>query len=241
MRISRVFIKTPLATGQELVLSADASHYLSRVLRLRVGDAVTLFNGQGGEYMTQVLEIGKKQMRLAIGEYDARECESPLNLTLVQGVSRNEHMDMVMQKAVELGVQRVLPVLTERTQGFQAQKLEKRIEHWQKIMQHACEQCGRNHVPELLPTQPLTEHLSIFSGVGFTLNPLAAQTLPTDLPEQFNGHLLIGPEGGLSETEIMAAQQVGYQSICLGQRILRTETAALAIVAICQARWGDLA
>lgn len=240
MRVSRVFIDAPLAAEQPLSLDTESSHYLSRVLRLRVGDAVIVFNGQGGEYQAQVQAIGKKQVVLHIGAQDARECESPLALTLVQGLSRNEHMDIIMQKAVELGVQHIQPVITERTQGFQTQKIEKRLAHWQKIMQQACEQSGRNRVPELLTTQSLDTHLSQFSGLGFVLNPLAEQGLPLDLPAQFNGHLLVGAEGGLSEAEIHAAQQAGYQGIRLGQRILRTETAALAIVAICQARWGDL-
>ncbi len=238
MRISRVFIDAPLACGEELTLDNETSHYLMRVLRLTQGSKVTLFNGRGGEYAAQILDIGKKQVKLAIGVHDPRECESPLSLTLVQGISRNEHTDLVMQKAVELGVQRVQPIITERTQGFSAQ--QKRLAHWQKIMQHACEQCTRNRVPELLAVQTLAQHLSAFSGVGFLLDPQAEHSLPARLPEHFSGHLLIGAEGGFSAAEIAAAQHAGYQGIRLGQRILRTETAALAIVAICQARWGDL-
>ncbi len=240
MRMSRVFIDTPLHAEQTLPLAMDASHYLSRVLRLRVGDEITVFNGQGGEFRARIADMGKKQVILEIGAFIQRECESPLSLTLVQGLSRNEHMDWVMQKAVELGVQRILPVSTERTQGFQAQRLDKRLLHWEKIMQHACEQCGRNRLPELLTPQSLTAHLTDVKGVGFVLDPLAEQDLGQALPSDFNGHILVGPEGGLSSEEITSAQQAGYQGIRLGQRILRTETAALTMVAVCQARWGDL-
>ncbi len=240
MRVSRLFVAAPLSVGQPLVLEADAGHYVGRVLRLRVGDPLTLFNGQGGEYQARLAELSKKQVALDILTHAALERESPLALTLVQGISRNEHMDWVMQKAVELGVQRIAPVITERTQGFQAQQLEKRQIHWEKIIQHACEQCGRNRLPLLLEAQPLLAHLASQTGTGLLLDPLAEQGMPQTAPTGFNGHLLIGAEGGLSAAEIAAAQQAGYLGVRLGTRILRTETAALAIVTLCQARWGDL-
>jgi len=153
MRISRLYLDLPLAPGESLTLPSAAAHYLVHVLRLGLGDALTLFNGQGGEYAAQLSQVSKKAVMVSVGEHRPLDCESPLALTLVQGVARNEHMDYAIQKAVELGVQQIAPVITARTQRIDAARLQTRAQHWASIIENACAQCGRNRLPVLLPVQ----------------------------------------------------------------------------------------
>lgn len=259
MRLSRLFVEDILlAVGQEIVLPQESAHYLVNVLRLRVGASVILFNGQGGEYTARLVTVAKKNAKLQILEYKNIECESALQLTLVQAISRPDHMDYTIQKAVELGVQRIVPVITERSPPLDKTKISKREQHWRKIIINACEQCGRNHLPTLHHTLSLTAWFTEPQlGIYMVLSPTGKSRLHdvnihlspknrqiSSLSEkEVEGDfitLLIGAEGGLNEVEIQQAMQAGYVDIRLGQRILRTETAAIAVLAVCQAWWGDL-
>ena len=240
MRLTRLWVDAPLQTGEQLSLSTETSHYVLHVLRLRLNTPLIIFNGQGGEYQAVLTEIQKKIAVLHIGAYSAVERESALSLTLVQAVSRPEHIDYTMQKAVELGVTRIIPVISERSPPLNKETIAKREQHWQKILISACEQCGRNQIPTLYPAQPLLTWLAHpLNEFGILLDPTASSTLNmTTTHEKIT--VLVGAEGGLTETEISSALQAGYTGIRLGSRVLRTETAAIAILAICQANWGDL-
>jgi 16S rRNA (uracil1498-N3)-methyltransferase len=242
MRISRLFVHQPLSVDKNLQLDAEAAHYLGRVLRLRVGETCHLFNGDGQDYIAEIREFAKKYAVVTILSAHRVETESPLALCLNQAIARPEHMDLVMQKAVELGAHEIRPILTARCQGLSNKRLEKRALHWQKIIQNACEQSGRAYLPTLHPSITLEEHLTAQNSTenitSLMLDPLAQQaSLPTTSPHAVQ--ILIGPEGGLNPSEIEAAQQANYQGIRLGSRILRTETAAICAMSLCQAQWGD--
>jgi 16S rRNA (uracil1498-N3)-methyltransferase len=242
MRLSRFYVDNPLTIGQVITLPKELSHHLVTVLRLRMGVTVTLFNGQGGEYQARLVAImPKKIAQLQIEEYHAIERESNLSLTLVQAISRPEHMDYTIQKAVELGVQQIVPVITERTPPLNSAMLSKRQAHWHQIMLSACEQCGRNHLVQFADILPLTTWLTqAQSGSCLVLSPSAHDTLFKLIQPVNTITVLVGAEGGLSKMEIHQALQAGYQAIHLGPRILRTETAATTILALCQAWQGDL-
>jgi len=239
MRLPRVFLNTSLAEGQLLTLPQEASHYLLHVLRIRVGHPLTLFNGQGGQYLARLVSSTPAQVQ--IDQYDPSERESPLFLTLVQAISRPQHMDYTVQKAVELGVQHLVPVLTERSPPLAPASFAKRHQHWQKIIINACEQCGRNRLPHLQEIQSLSHWLAQpQAGKGIVCTPQANCSLIEILtPPPSLITLLIGAEGGLTNEELQQAYQVGYTEVRLGPRILRTETVAIAALAICQAVVGD--
>lgn len=241
MRLSRFYINKPLVVEQEIILPKELSHYLVTVLRLRIGVTVTLFNGQGGEYQARLVAVTKKIAQLQIEEYHAIERESSLSLTLVQAISRPEHMDYTIQKAVELGVHQIVPVITERTPPLNPEMLNKRQAHWHQIMLSACEQCGRNRLVQFTAIMPLTTWLTQPQpGSCLVLSPPAHNTLFEVIQSVNAITVLVGAEGGLSEMEIQQAIQAGYRDIQFGPRILRTETAATAILALCQAWQGDL-
>ena len=243
MSISRIFQPTNLVCGAVVHLDAQASHHLTTVLRAKLNDVVTLFNGRGGEYKTTIIHIQKKQVSVQIHEHIAREAESPLELYLAQGISRGEKMDYTIQKAVELGVKKIIPLLTERcTVKLDEERRAKRFLHWQSIVISACEQSGRNQIPELLPPMSLENSLSALQADWrFVLSPVAMFHLK-DKPVQRHQRviLMIGPEGGLSESEINLACQHGYLPLNLGPRILRTETAAVAAITALQCSFGDM-
>ncbi len=241
MHLSRLHVNMQLVVGQEIVLPKESAHYLINVLRLRIGTMVTLFNGEGGEYTARLIVATKKNVQLQITDYQEIERESTLQLTLVQAISRPEHMDYTIQKAVELGVQHIVPVITERSPPLDKSKISKREQHWRKIMISACEQCGRNRLPQLLNVSTLNAWLAKApQNICMVLSPKGKNGLHETILPKEKLTILIGAEGGLSETEIQQAMQVGYIDIRLGPRILRTETAAVTILAVCQALWGDL-
>lgn len=242
MRISRLFIDTPLQTGDTISLEDEALNYIARVLRLKSGTTITVFNGQGGEYSAQLESVSKRSANLIIGEYNDRDCESPLNLTLIQGISRGERMDYTLQKATELGITQIVPVFTQRsTVSLDGDRLEKRQQHWQGVVRSACEQSGRNHVPVVEAAVDLSEYLQRdVTGTRFLLDPLATNSLNSMSTPGDNTFLLIGPEGGLNDQERTLAHAQGYIGIQLGPRVLRTETAAVACIASMQVLWGDL-
>jgi len=240
MRISRLFLEMPLTVGSQIILPKESAHYLTTVLRLRPPNPVIIFNGQGGEYLAKLAVVTKKQVELAIEAYQTIERESPLPLTLVQAISRPEHLDYTLQKAVELGVSQIMLILTQRSPPLHQQQWEKRYQHWQKIIINASEQCGRNQLPKLPAIQTFNQWLTQpLQGTGFVLSPQGKNRLLSFNQPNPPVTCLIGPEGGLTEQEIEQAIENGYWDITLGPRILRTETAATAILAIAQAWWGD--
>ena len=241
MRIPRIYQAQPLAVGQMVELDAQATAHLTKVLRLRIGDALMVFNGQGGEYQASVATVDRRTSSIKIEQFVDRDVESPLELLLVQGVSRGERMDYTVQKAVELGVRRIVPVHTERTVvNLNEDRQVRRQQHWQSVVNSACEQSGRNVVPEVSPIVPLHQWLGHSQdGLKLVLHHRAETSLD-ELPSPKGPlTLLIGPEGGLSPTEIEAAQAAGYLPLRLGPRILRTETASVAALSVLQWMWGD--
>jgi 16S rRNA (uracil1498-N3)-methyltransferase len=243
VRLTRVYVDAPLAAGTRVTLEGGAARHVTRVLRLRVGEALTLFNGSGGEYPASIEQSQGGRVALAIGEQRAIERESPLALTLAQGVSRGERMDLVVQKATELGVSALVPVLSERSVvRLTAQQADRRLNHWRAIAVAACEQSGRNRLPAIAAPVPLRDFLrSGTDGVTrLLLSPGAGATL-ADVPRPVTAvTVLIGPEGGLAPPEQEAAIAAGFKAVRLGPRVLRTETAAIAALTLLQREFGDL-
>ncbi len=242
MSTPRFYFADVLSAGLTLALPEAAAHHAARVLRLRVGDGLTLFNGQGGEYAAVITAIARNEVQAAVQRHDAVERESPLAVTLVQAISSGERMDLTIQKAVELGVQRIVPVNSERcVVRLKGERAEKRVAHWQQVAIAACEQCGRNRIPEVRMISPLAVWFAAEHGdaLRWALMPGAATAL-RELPRpQRPVELLVGPEGGLTNAEAEQAARAGYLPVRLGPRVLRTETAAPALLAALQALWGD--
>jgi 16S rRNA (uracil1498-N3)-methyltransferase len=240
MRLTRVFSEQPLGADRELTLSASAAAHVGRVLRLGVGAQLTVFDGTGGEYPATIVESRGTVLRVRLGTHCRIERESPLKITLAQALVRGERMDWVIQKATELGVAVLVPLVTERSVvKLDAHQADKRREHWRGIAIAACEQCGRNRLPEILPPAPLGEFLSTArDGTRVLLDPAAEaglQTIGTVLAVT----LLIGPEGGLSPDERALAIDAGFTPVRMGPRVLRTETAAIAALSALQTLLGD--
>jgi 16S rRNA (uracil1498-N3)-methyltransferase len=241
--MTRIHLDPPLQEHSELPLPEEAFRHLVQVLRLREGEGFTAFCGDGAEYDATLTAVAKRSAMLRLGARREVDRESPLRLTLAQCVSKGDRMDYTLQKAVELGVQRILPLLSSRSVvKLDGERWEKKLEHWRGIVISACEQSGRTRIPELAAPQALERWLPACdeTGLRLTLDPLAAQGLAA-LPEGRSATLLIGPEGGLSEPEIRQAAQAGFQGLRVGPRVLRTETAGVAVLAALQARFGDWA
>lgn len=244
MRQPRLYVALRLAAGEELELPADAANHL-RVLRLSAGDPLTIFNGEGGEYPAVLLSLEKRSVRVRLGQPLFRDAESPLRVTLLQGISKGERMDYTIQKAVELGVTTILPLFAERSVvQLDGERLRRREQHWQGIVVSACEQCGRNTLPQLLPAATLETALErIDVELPLVLDPGASATLRHCLARRSPGGgiaLLIGPEGGFTAEELALSRRAGYAGVSLGPRVLRTETAGVAALAALQALAGDL-
>lgn len=239
MRISRVFIDIELQVEKNISLPEEIAHYLKNVLRLKNGEQIIVFNGRGGEY-SGAIEITKKNIILYIKKFDPIERESPLQITLAQGISHAEHFELALQKSTELGVQRIFPLLTERTQGVDIQRLDKKIIRWNNILRSACEQSGRNRLPILEIPQTLETWVETqIQGTKLFLEPTAEQTFRNLLNVEMPLTIVIGAEGGFSPQEIKLLKERDFIGIRVGMRILRTETAAIAVIAACQACWGD--
>jgi 16S rRNA (uracil1498-N3)-methyltransferase len=238
----RLYVSGPIHAHGVCLLPPEQSHHLSHVLRLAAGDAVTVFDGRGSEYEATISRISKSGVTLNVGVPRAVDRESPLNVTLAQGISSGDRMDYTVQKAVELGIAAIQPLGTERSVvRLDRERAVKRVAHWQAIAIAACEQCGRNRVPEVLPVQPFTAWLgaSAASALRLTLAPGAGLRL-AELERPCAPIVLIaGPEGGLSPREREDAERAGCTSVRLGPRVLRTETAAVAALAAMQVLWGD--
>ena len=241
MRISRIYTAQRLDSNSTIVLEPEPSHHLTRVLRLGVGSRLVLFNGKGGEYPGEITAVDKKNVHVETGGRSEVDLESPLEIHLGIAISRGERMDWIVQKSTELGVRSITPLVTEHTGvKLTADRADKKQQHWQKVAVSACEQSGRNCLPMLYPMQTLSLWLgSTVAEKKFVLHHRAvsnagAEEAPATIA------LLVGPEGGLSEQEIETAEKAGYVSMRLGPRVLRTETAPLAAIAVLQGYWGDM-
>ena len=243
MASTRLFVNDPLVSATELQLGRDQAHYLGRVLRLRNGDRLTVFNGDNGEFDAHVTSIAKNSATIVVDAALETATESALKIHLVQGVSRGERMDFVVQKATELGVKRITPVFTEYgVVKLNDARAAKRNDHWQSVAIGACEQSGRIRPP--LIDAPVD--LNVWFGAGtkeadldLILKPGAATPLSSIAAPVTKVCLLIGPEGGFSDTEYEDAEIAGFAAVSLGPRVLRTETAALTAIAVVQSLWGD--
>ena len=245
MSSPRFYCPLPLVAGTNLCLPEGAARHAARVLRLRVGDAVTLFDGSGGDYGARIATLERERVSVDLLEWRAVECESPLSITLVQALQAGEKMDLTVQKAVELGVARIVPLVSRRSVvRLEGERAARRVEHWRGVAVSACEQCGRNRVPEVAALEGLAHWLTRAPAAGslrLMLAPGSARSLATLAPPALGQpiELLIGAEGGLAEEEMAQAALAGFIAIHLGPRILRTETAGLAALAALQCLWGD--
>ncbi len=243
MTVPRFYCPPPLLLNSSLELPPAAAHHASRVLRLRVHDAVQVFDGIGNELHGVISEISGKKVVLGKLQASTVNRESPLSIVLAQAMCSSEKMDWVVQKATELGVSAIQPVQTQRSVAkLSGERIEKRLEHWHAVIIGACEQCGRNVLPEICAPQELSTWLAAIRndpGSKFILAPDASSSLSEQMQPQAAVTLLIGPEGGFNADEVKLAQQIGFISVCLGTRTMRTETAAVAGLAVLQTLWGD--
>ncbi len=241
---TRLFVSGALINGAEIELDGDRARYLGKVLRTRVGDTITIFNGEGPEWPATIARISKNSVGLALGDSSEANTESPLKIHLVQGISRGERMDFVVQKATELGVKRITPVLTEfGVVKLKADRAEKRREHWQKVAASACEQSGRTRLPLIDTPIPLKNWFGSKPekvDAELILTPGGATALSSIAAPETKICVLIGPEGGFSDAEYQDAEVSGFKAVSLGPRVLRTESAAIATLAVLQSLWGDL-
>ncbi|PJG82389.1 16S rRNA (uracil(1498)-N(3))-methyltransferase [Caviibacterium pharyngocola] len=244
MRIPRIYHPDALINLRTCRLSDDAANHVGRVLRMQAGDALELFDGSNHIYHAVISQVGKKSVEVDILSSEEADRESPLAIHLGQVISRGERMEFTIQKSVELGVNVITPLWSERCGvKLDAERMEKKIQQWQKIAIAACEQCGRNIVPQIRPMMKLQDWCAEQDGaLKLNLHPRAAYSIRT-LPNipQAGVRLLIGSEGGLSEQEIAETVRQGFTEVLLGKRILRTETAALTAITALQVCFGDLA
>ncbi|HEX5803078.1 MAG TPA: 16S rRNA (uracil(1498)-N(3))-methyltransferase [Azospira sp.] len=241
MNSPRFFCPQALAPGALLALPENAARHAARVLRLTAGEAITLFDGRGGEYAARIAAVRKDEVSAEVLDWRAAECESPLSIRLVQALQAGDKMDLTVQKAVELGVAAIQPVASRRSVvRLDGERALRRVEHWRGVAASACEQCGRNRVPEVAAIEPLDRWLAkpAEAPLRLMLSPTATLGL-CELPPARSLELLIGAEGGLDPGEAAAAAAAGFVGVRLGPRVLRTETAGLAALAAIQTLWGD--
>jgi 16S rRNA (uracil1498-N3)-methyltransferase len=248
VRLTRIYVPARLAAEARVELPSGQSLHLTRVLRLAEGAPLTIFNGKGGEYTAAIETIRRGSVTVRVGAHHPIERESPLDVTLLQGIARGEKMDLILQKATELGIARIIPLtMTRSSVRLTDETSARKREHWQAVVAGACEQCGRNRVPEVAAPVALPEAVrTVATGLKLLLSPdetaealgtLLAGSMAQGLPAVA---LLVGPEGGFDPDEVRIARLAGFVSCRLGPRVLRTETAALAALAALQARAGDL-
>lgn len=242
MRIPRLFIDLGLSSGETVSLSRDKAHHLSKVLRMRAGNVITLFNNSGYEFDSIIVELTKKSAEVEIRTSRQVENESPLNITLCLAIARAQHMDFSIQKAVELGVNKIVPVITEFSNvKLDDSRVQNKMTHWQNIIINATEQCGRAKLPELLDPISFSECLAFdVTTTRLILHPSSQEAMSAMTIDNKELILLVGSEGGFSDTEVQAAIEEKYTSISLGPRILRTETAVVSAISNAQQLWGDL-
>ncbi len=228
--------------GKEYALPDPVAHHALRVLRLAVGDRMALFTGDGGEFAATLVRAGKRDAFVRIDSFAAVERESSLAVTLAQGIAANDAMDHAVRRSVELGVAAIQPVLTARSaRAPDGERGEKRLAHWRQIVIAACEQCGRNRVPEVRAVVTLERWLESRdpAAAGLVMAPTADISIAASPRPRNALDLLVGPEGGFAPDEIALAQESGMTAVRLGPRVLRAETAALASLAAINALWGD--
>ncbi|MFS0825665.1 16S rRNA (uracil(1498)-N(3))-methyltransferase [Pseudomonas phoenicis] len=238
MRLSRFFIDAPLSLGEHTLPEAQA-HYIGRVLRMAAGDAVQLFDGSGQEFLGQLLEVGKKTVRVMLDQALPGQPDSPLHVHLGQGLSRGERMDWAIQKATELGANEITPIVSERCEvRLKDERADKRLAHWRQVAVSACEQCGRSTLPLIHPPRTLAEWLGdVDADLKLVLHPVAEPLTNHAKPARLA--FLIGPEGGLNDGEVEQASRAGFHAARLGPRVLRTETAPVVALSVAQQLWGD--
>ena len=242
MRVPRLYTPDKLVEAEELRLTGQAAHHTANVLRLKPGATIHVFDGRGHEHRASLSSVNRSSITLTVHEAVSPRMESRLDITLLQGVARNDHMDLVLQKSVELGVNTIQPLWMQRSQThLKKERIEKRIKHWEGVIISACEQCGRAILPVLSPVQNYTDRVSATElvGTGIMLQPESDKSLKQLEVDEKSVVILVGPEGGMTAGEQAMAVSAGFQGIRLGPRILRTETAALAAVSAIQTLWGD--
>ncbi|MCB1572805.1 MAG: 16S rRNA (uracil(1498)-N(3))-methyltransferase [Dokdonella sp.] len=244
MRIPRICVFEALSNGAEILLPAQAGEHLARVLRLERGHPIVLFNGNGRDYRAEISQLAKRAVSARVlDDGEAVSRESPLRLTLAQGVARGEKMDLILQKATELGVVRIVPLITGRTEvKLDAERTARRLAHWNAVIAGACEQSGRSSLPILEEPVRLAQWAATLDdswGVRLALDP-GGDLTPRNLPHLDTATLVVGPEGGLSEQDLNVLEQADFRGLRLGPRILRTETAGLAAITALQAIHGDI-
>jgi 16S rRNA (uracil1498-N3)-methyltransferase len=246
MRIPRVYLSVPLSVGGHVVLDREQCHYLATVLRLKLGRPLIIFNGDGAEYTAELDTLQRHAGMLRVVEKHTQQRESPLAVTLAQGVSRGERMSYALQKAVELGVAQIQPIISEHCEvRLDEERTDKRHHHWHGIVVSACEQSGRLRLPALARAQSLQTWLATLASptpqtLRLVLDPRGQDSLGLIAGSPHDLMVLVGPEGGLSTDEVKHAQTHGFVPVRLGPRTLRTETAAAAALSVVQLRWGDL-
>lgn len=241
MRIPRIYTDSPLTAGAEAQLDDNAAQHVGRVLRMQPGQALSLFNGDGRDYPALIVNASKKSVTVLVEQATDNTSESALEIVLGQTLSKGDRMDYAVQKATEMGVTHIVPLSTERCDvRLKGDRKDKRLAHWRAVAISAAEQCGRARVPEILPVMNVTEWLeySQCCDLRLVLHHRTEQSL-NSMTKPKSVALMIGPEGGLSADEIAQAEQSGFLPIALGPRVLRTETAPVAAMALCQWLWGD--
>lgn len=240
---TRLHLPGPLTKGQQVELTPEQCHYLQRVLRLRAGQAIEVFDGAGRRFEARVERLSQRDARVLVGAALTPAAESNLRVTLAQCLSSAEKMDWTIEKAVELGVHRIVPISSARSiVRLDAERAARRLEHWRRLIVAACAQCGRDTLAEVAMPQPLATWLDARdrAHAAIVLAPGAATGLGSIAIEQREVDLLVGPEGGFAEEELATAARAGFVAASLGPRVLRTETAGLAALAVLQSRFGDL-
>ncbi len=243
MKSHRIYVPEPLADLRHVDLSGSQAGHIQRVLRLAAGDMIILFDGSGGEFAAEILSVSRGLVRLALKKHCQVSRESGLKLVLIQGVSQGPRMDLTVQKATELGVNRIVPIVTERSVARPSGKRAgNRRRHWLSVAASACEQCGRNLLPDIDEPSSLEGVLADKPAAdGYYV--LTEDNSKAAIDFKFEGTslcYLVGPEGGLTRLETAAASTAGFEPVCMGPRTLRTETAAIAFAAIAQSLWGDM-
>lgn len=242
MRVPRIYQPQPLAVNQQLNLDEDGAAHIGKVLRMGSGEQISLFSGDGNDYLAEIVDAGKKSVTVKVLSCEANPSESPLNLHLGQVISRGDRMEFTIQKSVELGVNTITPLFSDRCGvKLTGERLEKKIQQWQKIVISACEQSGRSQVPIVRPAMELQQWCSEpTSALKLNLHPRAAHGINGLDLSHTRVRLLIGPEGGLSAEEIAMTETYQFTDVLLGPRVLRTETASLTAITALQLRFGDL-
>ena len=238
MRISRIFVEQPLVSGQQIQISHPRAHYITHVLRLKPGDRLSVFNGLGGEFSASILSIARNRVTILPETFDPINRQSSLDVELGLAITKNDAMDTAIQKATELGVMSIQPLICSRT-PVRHRQLASKLDHWRKIVISACEQCGLNLAPVVNPVLPLEQWFPVAADLCLIASPGARGSIATIEGVHEQVAIAIGPEGGFTSDEINLASASNFLAINIGPRIQRSDTAAATMIAIAQSRWGD--